>query len=177
MPLLVVCLIAAACGSSDTVKGPAPKAPDLMRLSSPAFAAGAAIPLRYTCDGENTSPPLRWTKPPADTRELALLMEDPDAPSGTFVHWTVYGLSPTVTGLDEGNPPTGAKQGENSFGKRGYGGPCPPKGDKAHRYVFTLYALGSSTTLDTGAQPAQVRKAIAKQALARGRLVGRFMRG
>lgn len=177
VPFLAVCLIASACGNGDTVKGPAPKAPELMRLRSPAFADGDAIPLRYTCDGDETSPPLRWSKPPAATRELALVMDDPDAPSGTFVHWTVYGLSPAVTGLDEGNPPIDAKQGKNSFGKRGYSGPCPPKGDRAHRYVFTLYALRSTATLEAGAPPTQVRNAIAKAALARGRLVGRFMRG
>jgi Raf kinase inhibitor-like YbhB/YbcL family protein len=161
----------AACGGGDTVKGPAPAAPTRIRLSSPAFAAGASIPRRYTCDGAETAPPLRWSKPPAHTRSLALLMEDPDAPGGTFVHWTVYGLAPTATAVP-GNP----KQGENSFGKRGYSGPCPPKGDKPHRYVFTLYALRSEPKLETGAKPADVRAAIGRAAIGRGRLVGRFGR-
>ena len=177
VPVLAL-LLATSCGGGDTVTGPAPKAPELMRLRSPAFAAGGAIPSRFTCDGAGTSPPLTWTKPPAATREVALLMEDPDAPSGTFVHWTVYGLAPTTASIGEGAPPTGAEQGQNSFGKRGYSGPCPPKGDKPHRYVFSLYALRSTATLDNGAPPGDVRKAIAKaEPLARGRLIGTFKRG
>ncbi len=172
----VVLLLAAGCGGGDTVKGPAPAAPDRIQLSSPAFADGAAIPRRHTCDGDDTAPALRWTNAPAKTRSLALLLEDPDAPGGTFVHWTVYGLAPTTTALDA-DPPANAKQGENSFGKRGYNGPCPPKGDKPHRYVFTLYALRSDPALGAGASPADVRAAIAKAALARGRLVGHFSRG
>jgi Raf kinase inhibitor-like YbhB/YbcL family protein len=173
---LIALLLAAGCGGGDTVKGPAPAAPDRIRLTSPAFADGAAIPRSSTCDGDNVSPPLRWTGAPAATRSLALLLEDPDAPSGTFVHWTLFGLPPMTTSLTEGKAPAVAQQGENSFGNRGYSGPCPPKGDRAHRYVFTLYALRSDPELDHGASPAEVRAAIAKSALARGRLVGRFRR-
>ena len=173
---LLVLLLAAGCGGGDTVKGPAPAAPEQIQLSSRAFADGSAIPRRYTCDGDDTAPPLRWTNTPAKTRSLALLLEDPDAPGGTFVHWTVYDLAPATTALDV-DPPANAKQGENSFGKRGYNGPCPPKGDKPHRYVFTLYALRSDPALGDGASPADVRAAIAKAALARGRLTGRFSRG
>ena len=173
MPLVV--LLLAGCGGGDTVKGPAPAAPERIRLSSPAFADGAAIPRRYTCAGDDTAPPLRWTHAPAGTRSLALLLEDPDAPGGTFVHWTVYGLAPATTALDA-DLPAGAEQGKNSFGKGGYNGPCPPKGDKPHRYVFTLYALRSTPKLDAGAAPGDVRAAIAKDAVARGRLVGRFSR-
>jgi Raf kinase inhibitor-like YbhB/YbcL family protein len=174
-PLLA--LLAAGCGGGDTVEGPAPIAPVQIRLSSPGFAAGAMIPRRYTCDGDDTSPPLVWTKPPKAARELALLMEDPDAPNGTFVHWTVYGIAPRTVLIDVNEPPADAEEGENSFGKRGYSGPCPPEGDKPHRYVFTIYALRSALKLAPGAKPADVRSAIAERAIARGQLVGRFKRG
>lgn len=176
MPLLAL-LLATACGGGDTVKGPAPKAPDAIALTSPAFAGGAAIPQRYTCDGDETSPPLRWTPPPKATRSLALLVEDPDAPGGTFVHWTLYGFAAETKGLEEGAVPEGARQGVNSAGKNEYAGPCPPEGNKAHRYVFTLYALRSDPLPDKGAEPEDVRAAIAKAAIARGRLVGTFKRG
>jgi Raf kinase inhibitor-like YbhB/YbcL family protein len=177
VPLLAL-LLAAACGGGDTVKGPPPKAPDAIALSSPAFAADTAIPRRYTCDGKGISPPLRWTPPPKATRSLALLVEDPDAPGPTFVHWTLYGFAPETKGLDEGGIPTQAKQGTNSSGKSKYEGPCPPKGDTAHRYVFTLYALRSDDSLPkAGAKPEDVRQATAKAAIARGRLVGTFKRG
>jgi Raf kinase inhibitor-like YbhB/YbcL family protein len=104
-------------------------------------------------------------------------MEDPDAPGGTFVHWTVYKIPPTARRFDEGKAPPGAQQGENSFGKTGYGGPCPPEGAKAHRYVFALYALRSTLNLDQGAKPDEVHDAIGKQAIARGQLIGTFKRG
>ena len=140
MPLLAL-LLASACGGGDSVKGPAPTAPDLMRLRSPAFADGDAIPLRYTCDGDETSPPLRWAGTPARAKELALLMEDPDAPGGTFVHWVVLRLRPALRAVPKGRVPSGAIEAAQSFGDKRYGGPCPPKGDKPHHYVFTLYAL------------------------------------
>jgi Raf kinase inhibitor-like YbhB/YbcL family protein len=174
-PLLA--LLAAGCGGGDTVEGPAPIAPVQIRLSSPGFAAGATIPRRYTCDGADTSPPLVWTKPPKAARELALLMEDPDAPNGTFVHWTVYNIAPRTVLIGLNEPPSGAEEGENSFGKRGYSGPCPPEGDKPHNYVFTIYALRSTLKLAPGAKPADVREAIAERAIARGQLVGSFKRG
>jgi Raf kinase inhibitor-like YbhB/YbcL family protein len=164
-----------ACGG-DTVEGPPPSAPDLIRLTSPAFAPGAAIPPRFTCDGEDVSPPLRWSGVPAESRSLALLLEDPDAPGGTFVHWTLFALAPRSTGLREGEVPAGAREGENSFGDSGYGGPCPPEDDPPHRYQFSLYALRSAPRLDGGASPGSVRAAIADEAVARGRLTGRFGR-
>jgi Raf kinase inhibitor-like YbhB/YbcL family protein len=176
VPFLALLLLS-ACGGGDTVKGPAPRAPNAIALSSPAFADGAAIPRRYTCDGDETSLPLRWTPPPKATRSLALLVEDPDAPGGTFVHWTLYGFAAETKGLDEGAVPEGARQGANSSGSNDYAGPCPPNGDKAHRYVFTLYALSAEPNLKAGATPETVRAAIAKAAIARGSLTGRFKRG
>jgi len=164
-----------ACGD-ETVEGPPPSAPERIRLTSPAFAPGAAIPSRFTCDGEDVSPPLQWSGVPAEARSLALLLEDPDAPGGTFVHWTLFAIAPTATALREGQVPAGAREGENSFGDRGYGGPCPPEGDEPHRYVFVLYGLRSALELDAGASPEQVRAAIAERAIARGELTARFGR-
>ena len=166
----------AGCGGGDRVEGPPPAAPASITLRSPAFADGATIPRRYSCDGAEVSPPLRWSGVPAGARSLALLLEDPDAPGGTFVHWTLYGLAPGTRALAEGKVPPGARQGENSSGDDAYGGPCPPAGKGAHRYVFTLYALRGGALPEAGAAPADVRAAIAGLALARGTLTGRFAR-
>ena len=152
------------------------KAPPSIQLQSSAFAAGGAIPQRYTCDGDDTSPPFGWSGVPKSAKSLALLMDDPDAPGG-YTHWTVYGISPTTRAFEQGKPPAGATEGENSFGDVGYGGPCPPEGDKAHRYVFALYALREQPDLEPGAKPDEVRGAIEKHAIARGELVGTFKRG
>src|SRR5688500_9604739 len=112
----------------------------MIQLSSPAFADGETIPDRFTCDGDDISPPLEWSGIPDDAAELALLVEDPDAPGGTFVHWVLFGLDPKISGLAEGSVPPEAKNGLTSFGKTRYGGPCPPSGDPPHRYVFFLTA-------------------------------------
>jgi Raf kinase inhibitor-like YbhB/YbcL family protein len=175
-PLMATML--ASCGGSDEVgvSGPPPPAPAGIALSSSAFTPNAEIPERYSCDGDQTSPPLEWSGVPKGAKELALLFEDPDAPSGTFVHWTVYGISPTTTRIAEGTTPPGSKQGANSFGDTRYGGPCPAEGDEPHHYVFTLYALRSRLDIEAGAAPDDVRAAITKAALARGQLVGRFAR-
>jgi len=175
----MVCLfvLVAGCGGGDKAVEPAPDAPPGIELTSSAFAAGQPIPAKYSCDGKQTSPPLAWADVPAGTKSLALLMEDPDAPSGTFVHWTVYGIPATARSFDEGKVPSGAEQGENSFGDDRYGGPCPPEGDQAHHYEFNLYALRADLGLEGGANPDEVRAAIKKQALARGRLIGTFKRG
>jgi Raf kinase inhibitor-like YbhB/YbcL family protein len=174
----IVCLlvVVAGCAGGDKAAEPAPNAPTGIELTSSAFRAGGTIPAKYSCDGRQTSPPLAWADVPAGTKSLALLMADPDAPSGTFVHWTVYGIAPTVRRFDAGKVPSGAEQGENSFGDDRYGGPCPPEGDDAHHYVFSLYALRADLGLDAGAKPDDVRAAIKKQAVARGRLIGTFKR-
>jgi Raf kinase inhibitor-like YbhB/YbcL family protein len=164
------------CGG-EKPREPAPDAPPGIELNSSAFQAGGPIPSKYTCDGANTSPPLQWADVPHAAKELALLVEDPDAPGGTYTHWTVYGIAPSVRRFQEGAPPKSARQGENSFGNDRYGGPCPPKGDKAHRYVFQLYALRAPLSLSPNAKPDAVHKAIAEQAIARGRLIGTFKRG
>ena len=172
----VLALALAACGGGETVEGPPPAAPDEIRLTSSAFEPDATIPREFTCDGEEVSPPLAWTGVPADARSLALLVEDPDAPGGTFVHWTVFGMAPDTEAIEAGRVPAGAREGENSFGDEGYGGPCPPEDDPPHRYVFTLYALRSDPGLEAGASPRDVRDAVADAAIARGQLTGRYGR-
>jgi Raf kinase inhibitor-like YbhB/YbcL family protein len=168
-------VLAAGCGGGGAaVKAPA--APDRMTLRSPAFADGGTIPARYTCASVGKSPPLAWSGVPARTRELALLVQDPDAPGGTFVHWALFHLPPGMRRLTAGSVPDAARQGENSSGDSAWTGPCPPKGDPPHRYEFTLYALKAPLTQPDGAKAADVGAAIAKAALARGRLVGRFGR-
>jgi Raf kinase inhibitor-like YbhB/YbcL family protein len=169
-------LALAACGGGERVKGPAPAAPDRIQLTSPAFQAGGTIPKRFSCDGENVSPPLKWTGVPSGARELALLVEDPDAPGGTFVHWLLFKLAPDTPGLAQGQVPDGARQGQNSAGDSAYAGPCPPKGDRPHRYDFILYALSSPLDLENGAHADEVRAAVSHDAMARGQLEGRFGR-
>lgn len=163
-------------GGGDTVTGAAPAAADRMQLTSPAFADGGSIPVRFTCNGSGVSPPLDWRGTPDGASSLALLVEDPDAPGGTFVHWTVWDIAPRARGVLAGTVPAGAAQGDNSAGDRGYTGPCPPKGDAAHHYVFSVYALRRPLDLQDGAAPADVRTAISAAAIARGRLTGRFGR-
>jgi Raf kinase inhibitor-like YbhB/YbcL family protein len=168
-------LALAGCGS-DRVEGPAPAAPDRIALSSTAFDENGTIPRKYSCDGDGESPPLRWRGVPGGARELALLVEDPDAPGGTFVHWALFKIPADTMAIPEGTVPRGARQGENSAGDASYTGPCPPKDDAPHHYEFTLYALKSALDLAEGAGADDVRAAVAKAALARGRLVGRFGR-
>jgi hypothetical protein len=166
-----------ACGCGDqTVEGPPPEAPATIRVTSTAFAEGEAIPREYTCDGDDVSPPLEWDGVPADARALALVVEDPDAPGGTFVHWTLLDLPAGSSGLGSGERPAGASEAKSSFGDRGYGGPCPPEGDAPHRYVFLVYALDSALRLGGDASPADARAAIGRHAIARGSLTGRFGR-
>ena len=170
-------LIAGCGGGGNKSVDPARDAPPGIELTSSAFEAGGRIPTKYTCSGKEISPPLAWADVPAGTKSLALLVEDPDAPGGTFTHWTVYGIPPTVHKIAQGTAPSGSTQGENSFGDDKYGGPCPPKGDEAHHYVFNLYALRADPKLEPGAKPDDVRGAIKKQAIGRGSLIGTFKRG
>jgi Raf kinase inhibitor-like YbhB/YbcL family protein len=151
-----------------------------IKLTSPAFTEGEAIPAKFTCDGSNVSPALEWTDAPAGTKSLALICDDPDAPIGTWVHWVLYGLSPARNRLPEGVPADetledGASQGKNDFKKIGYGGPCPP-GGKPHRYFFKLYALDVEPDLKPGASKKDVEKAMKGHILAQGQLMGRYRR-
>lgn len=142
-------------------------------VSSTAFTDSGDIPRRHTCDGENVSPPLSFAAVPSDVQELALLVEDPDAPGGTFVHWVAWGIDPSHGGLAEGETPPGS--GTNGFGRQGYGGPCPPKGP-AHRYVFTVLALSEALDLRPGASANDLRRAVANRMIAEGRMTGRYGR-
>lgn len=152
-----------------------PAAPGGLVLRSPAFADHAPIPARYGLDGGNESPPLEWSAPPAGTVELALLCEDPDAPSGRFTHWVVAGIPPTVTGLGRGLP-AGATAGRNDFGRPGWGGPRPPVGDEPHRYVFRLFAVDRPLRLGPHTTGDELRAAVGGHHLATGTLVGLFAR-
>jgi Raf kinase inhibitor-like YbhB/YbcL family protein len=180
--LLAAGLAAAAltgCGGGKQQGSATPvsTAPDVIGLSTPAFHDGARIPVKYTCSGAGTAPALVWKDVPDGAVELALVVEDPDAPGGTFVHWTAWSITPQTRGLvpEGGQFTTGTKQGANSAGKTGWTPPCPPKGDKPHHYVFTLYALKKPAGLDDGAQPDAVRAALSS-AIARGSFTGTFGR-
>jgi Raf kinase inhibitor-like YbhB/YbcL family protein len=165
------------CGGSHTSAQSQPHPTrTTLALSSSAFLNGSSIPARYTCDGEDVSPPLTWTRIPVRARSLALLVEDVNAPGGAFVHWSLYDLPRGASGLSTGRVPSGSAEGQNSFGRSGYGGPCPPKGDPEHRYVFSLYALDDHTDLPPGATPATVRAAIAGHAITTGTLAGLYRR-
>ena len=149
-------------------------------LTSSAFKTGDPIPRRYTCEGEDLSPPLHWTVPPAATKSFVIIADDPDAPVGTWVHWVIYDLPLDPHGLAEGVPPKdrlpdGALQGLNDFKRVGYGGPCPPPG-KPHRYYFTLYALDVTLNLKPRATKAQVLDSCKGHVLAEAQLMGRFGR-
>ncbi|MGE5256542.1 MAG: YbhB/YbcL family Raf kinase inhibitor-like protein [Hyphomicrobiales bacterium] len=148
-------------------------------ITSSAFAEGAMIPRKHTCDAEDRSPDLKWSGVPKETRSLALICDDPDAPVGTWVHWVLYNLPPDVTGLAAGIAPdatlkNGARHGKNDFGKLGYGGPCPPGG--THRYFFKLYALDTLLNLDSGSTKAQLLAAMKGHVLAEGQLMGKYKR-
>jgi Raf kinase inhibitor-like YbhB/YbcL family protein len=171
--LAAVAGLMAGCGA-EKVKGPPPSAPARITLSSPAFADGATIPRRFTCEGGGDSPALDWRGVPSGARSLALLVEDPDAAGGTYVHWTAWGIPVATRTLPANADPL--RQGKSSGGKTGYEPPCPPEGDGPHRYVFALYALRAPLDLEEGASPDEAREAIGKAALARGTLIGRYER-
>jgi Raf kinase inhibitor-like YbhB/YbcL family protein len=143
-------------------------------VTSSAFQPGAKIPEQFTCKGANVNPPLQFGGIPAGTKNLALLVEDPDAPSGLFTHWLVWNINPATTQIAEKSVPSGAVQGTNDFGKAGYGGPCPPSG--THRYFFRVFALDRTLDLKSGAKRQEFDKALAGHALARGEVMGRYSR-
>jgi Raf kinase inhibitor-like YbhB/YbcL family protein len=150
-----------------------------IKIESSAFKEGGMIPVKYTCDGEDVSPPLKWGDLPTGTKSIALISDDPDAPVGTWVHWVLYNLPPDVRALPENIPPkktleNGAVQGTSDFKRPGYGGPCPPGG--THRYFFKIYALDKKIDLAPGASKAQLLKAMESHILDSGQLMGKYKR-
>jgi Raf kinase inhibitor-like YbhB/YbcL family protein len=151
-----------------------------MKISSDAFRANEAIPQKFTCDGPDASPKLNWSEPPAKTQSFALIVDDPDAPVGIWVHWVLFDLPGETRELAEGvakqeQLSNGARQGRNDFGKIGYGGPCPPPGNP-HRYFFKLYALDAKLNLKAGVTKADVERAMKGHTLAQAELIGKYGR-
>lgn len=151
-----------------------------LAVSSTAFADGQPIPVKYTCQGDDISPPLHWDQPPPAAKSFVLICDDPDAPAGSWVHWVLYNLPASIVSLPENTPPTeilpeGARQGSNSFDKIGYGGPCPPKG-KAHRYFFKVYALDITLSIEGHSTKEQVLDRMQGHIVAEGQLMGLYRR-
>lgn len=151
-----------------------------IEVTSPAFRDGGSIPPKYTCDGQDVSPPLKWNSIPEGAKSIALIVDDPDAPRGDWVHWVVYDLPPSLRELPERVPVgekvlgNGGRQGVNDYGKVGYGGPCPPSG--THRYFFRVYALDHELALQPGATKAQLLKSMEGHVLGQGQLMGKYSR-
>ena len=164
----------------NTVQPTPAASPALTReinLTSTAFANGALMPAKYTCDGENVSPPLNWEGVPEKAKSLALFVADPDAPGKRWTHWVLFNLPASAKGLPENIAPekqlaSAARQGTNDFKQIGYGGPCPP--DAVHRYFFTLYALDAELALDAGATKDELLNAMQGHILAQGEMVGKY---
>lgn len=189
---LLACGLASGCGSrvaptpspapavADTAEPAGEEGPSTpFEVTSTAFDAQASIPATYTCDGEDISPPLSWSDPPQGTQSFALICDDPDAPSGTWVHWMLFNIPADRRSLPENiraqdELSDGSLHGRNSWGRRDYGGPCPPSG--THRYVFTLYALDTELPLEAGATKGSVLEAIEGHTLAQAELVGTYSR-
>ncbi len=163
-PLLVLLLLA--------LPALAMAAPGDFRLSSPDFAEGASIPARFTCEGQNVSPTLEIAGVPAGAKSLVLIVEDPDAPSGTFTHWIVWNIPPDTKKIPGGAAPAHALAGTNDFGSAGYSGPCPPSG--THRYFFRLSALDTGLHLAAGASRKAFDAAVRGHVLAQAVLMGRY---
>jgi len=176
---IVICAVITGARTT-TAKVMAPPAPaKKMTLSSSAFKEGEPIPADYTCDGKNISPPLAWTGVPENAQSLALIVDDPDAPTGVWTHWIVFNMPADALNLTEAftKSPSAAstKQGRNDFKQVGYGGPCPPAG-KSHRYYFKIFALDTKLNLPAGASRTDIDAAMIKHVLSTGQLMGTYQR-
>jgi Raf kinase inhibitor-like YbhB/YbcL family protein len=141
-------------------------------VTSPAFQAGGDIPAKFTCNGANVNPELKIDGVPSESRSLVLIVDDPDAPRGLFTHWIVWNIDPKTTGVAENSAPAGGIQGTNDFGKRNYGGPCPPSG--THRYFFKIFALDTKLDLKPSARRGELDAAMRGHTLAQGELMARY---
>jgi Raf kinase inhibitor-like YbhB/YbcL family protein len=174
---IIVAIGLSSCGANppDTIAPEEGGQTMTFEITSPAFAQGETIPVTYTCDGQDISPPLQWSDPPAGTQSLALIADDPDAPVGTWDHWILFNLPADTHELPEqATPPGGSQEGQNSWGRTGYGGPCPPSG--THRYFFKLYALDTILDLSAGANKDQLLKTMAGHILAQVEIMGTYSR-
>lgn len=145
-----------------------------LTVGSSSFAANGPIPSRFSCVGADVTPELHWSSPPAGTKSLAVIVEDPDAPGGTFIHWVLFGVPPDTRSLGEGASAPGST-GQNDFGRSGYGGPCPPPG-RPHHYHFKVFALDRELDLPAGASAGELHRAMRGHILAQGEVVGTFGR-
>lgn len=166
-----------SCGATPTPMSAPQEGGQTMtfELTSSAFGQGEAIPVKYTCDGEDISPPLGWSDPPEGTQSFALIADDPDAPVGTWIHWVLFNLPAETRELPEqAAPPSGSQNGINSWGRTGYGGPCPPGG--THRYFFKLYALDTMLNSAAGASKEQLLQAMEGHILGQAEVMGTYSR-
>ena len=178
--VMMVVLIAACSSDKEPDLATQPQSSVTIAVTSPAFTEGSPIPVEYTCQGDNISPVLKWANVPDDTKSMALIMDDPDAPGRTFVHWVLYNIPATANGLSEASTretaqSMGAAEGRSGSGRSGYGGPCPPSGSP-HRYFFRVYALDTTIELDEGATKTQLLEAMQGKIIAQGELVGTYSR-
>lgn len=167
LPMLTMLAVSPLCAKEV-------KSMTQMTMTSPAFVHTKAIPGKFSCDGENVSPPLAIGGVPAEAKSLALIMDDPDAPAGVWVHWVLWNIDPSTTRIGEGSAPAEAEQGVNSWERRTYGGPCPPSG--THRYFFRLFALKERLNLPPSATRKDLDRAMQGKILARCELVGLYSR-
>lgn len=145
-----------------------------LRISSAVFVEGGSIPAKYTCDGGDVNPPLTMENVPAGSRSLALIVDDPDAPVGMWVHWVVWNISPATVEIKEGSIPAGAREGKNDWRRNSYGGPCPPSG--THRYFFKLYALDATLNLGPDSSKKDLERAMHGHVIAQAQLMGVYRR-
>lgn len=171
LPILVISFCIPLLG--EALQKPQATTPGKLQIRSPAFKNKGAIPRQYTCDGEDIPPPLQISGVPKGTKSLVLIVDDPDAPGGTFVHWLLWNLPPQTKEIGKRLPPK-AIQGTNDFGRLGYGGPCPPFG--THRYRFQLYALDTTLSLRPSARKADLEKAMKGHILGQALLLGLYSR-
>lgn len=161
-------MLAAGCGDGDGTVPDSPDAPESLAVTSTAFDQGQSLPAKYTCDGAGVSPPLSWDRPDGTVAAYAVVVDDPDAPDGTYVHWVVVDLPASVTSLGPSASPDRGRETRNSAGETGYTPPCPPSG--THHYRFSVYALSHRLDLDPGTEPDAAVHAITDGARAWGRL-------